>query len=773
VKSRKVSQSRPTRRSKKLNKRFQASAVRAVATTVERARQFGRLLLAFRDLVRWGAWYYSKIPLFFVGMSYATLRMPQPGAAQAAQMAALFVLLCLYAAFGHIVNDYADREIDRAAGKRKLLATWSERQALIAVAIPCIGTVAVALICFDASTIVVTMIAVLVAALYSLPPVRLKECGVLGWVAAAVAQRTLPVAIIFEALKAWDVVAVGFTILNTFIGLRWIILHQLEDFQNDRRSGVRTVATQQPPERLVAVSHILFTVELASACGVVAAMSYFIPSVGLTGFAYAVGRGSKPLSPVSYYEFHDFYCVVWPITVAVLLASWDPVFLSMLFLAVTFVEPNLRLKFQRAFAGFTVSLKEAVQRELFPRLFAMPSPTLGAQAGSTRKVEIDKADPYPAYARLRGIGPVLKLDCAGIGPTWVVLCYREAITVFTDSHFVRNADEFAVASGGGGPQQLRRCGDGSLELKSADPHKFFKLVRKAFTPRILQQLSERIEQMADQILRRGRSRGGIELMSEYASIVPVRTIAELLGLPLGDFAKFHAFIHSFAFHHILGRESSDLEAARSRFTDELHALFAARRAVPQDDLLTSLIHLEQRGKRLSDEELSGIIYSLLMGGVTTSNVIGNGMLALLRHPEQLELLRQNPSLAEKAVEEMLRFDSPIELSAICLPSTQVELGGVRIPGGTPIRVLIPSANRDERQFPAPNMFDITRNPCPQLCFRQGMQHRLAAPLIRFETKVAVRMLVDCAPKLRLDDPLQIKWAPHPILHALQRLPLRL
>jgi hypothetical protein len=171
--------------------------------------------------------------------------------------------------------------------------------------------------------------------------------------------------------------AVGFTILNTFIGLRWIIAHQLEDCQNDRRSGVRTVATQH----LVAVSHILFTVELASACGVVAAMSYFIPSVGITGFAYAVGRGSKPLSPVSYYEFHDFYCVVWPITVAVLLASRDPVFLSMLFLAVTFVERNLRLKFQRAFAGFIVSLKEAIQRELFPRWFAMPSPTLGAQAG--------------------------------------------------------------------------------------------------------------------------------------------------------------------------------------------------------------------------------------------------------------------------------------------------------------------------------------------------------------------------------------------------------
>lgn len=246
------------------------------------------LLTTFRELVRWREWYYSKVPLFLVGMVYAVLRMPQPAAAQAIQMAALFVLLCLYVAFGHVVNVFpAARSMSRS-----VLAGWSERSALIALAIPCISTVDLALICFDATAAAMTMISVLIAALYSLPPVRLKERGVLGPLAAALAQRTLPAAIIFEGLGAWDVVAVGFTALSTLIGLCWIIVHQLQDRKNDRRSGVRTLATAEDPQTLVAVLHVLCSLECACACGVLATMSYFVdPTVGLAAFAYAVGRG--------------------------------------------------------------------------------------------------------------------------------------------------------------------------------------------------------------------------------------------------------------------------------------------------------------------------------------------------------------------------------------------------------------------------------------------------------------------------------------------------
>jgi len=277
----------------------------------------------------------------------------QPGPAQAGQMATLLVLLCLYAAFGYIINDYADRDIDRAAGKNKLLATWSERTALVAVAIPCIGTLGIALLCLDASAIAIITVAILLAALYSLPPVRLKERGVLGWGAAALAQQTLPLAIIFEALKGWDLVAVGLTVLGTLIGLRSIVVHQLQDRENDRRSGVHTVATAQNPQRLVAMLHVLFTLEFACACAVVATMSYFMPPVVVAALAYAGGlgaprRGGKPPSPVAHSQY--FYFRVWPITLAVMLSFQDPVFLSMLFVAFTFVPRNEWLDFRAAFA---------------------------------------------------------------------------------------------------------------------------------------------------------------------------------------------------------------------------------------------------------------------------------------------------------------------------------------------------------------------------------------------------------------------------------------
>ena len=569
----------------------------------------------------------------------------------------------------------------------------------------------------------------------------------LGWGAAALAQRTPLVIIILEA-KKWDVVAVGLTVLSTLIGLRWIIDHQLQDRDNDRRSGVHTVATAQDPQRLIAMSHVLFTFEFACACAVVATMSYFVPPVGVAALAYTGGLGArgKPPSPVTHSEY--FYCVVWPITLAVMLSFQDPVFLSMLFVAFTFVPRNGWQNFRAAFA----------------QLRAAPT----SPERLARKVQIDKADPYRGYARLRGMGPVLRLNWGDLGSTWIVLRHHEAITAFNKSRFFRRADNLAAAIGGENPQQNPVRG-----LEPPDHTRVCKLVDKAFNPLILQRLHGQIEQVADQILDRAKSRSEIELMSEYASVIPTTTISELLGLRIGDSRKFRAFIYALAVDHMLDRKRSDLEGVRSRFTNRLHELFVARRATPQDDLLTSLVHLEQDGERLSPQELTGIVYSLLLGGVMTTNVIGNGMLALSRHPEQLELLRQNAQLADSAIEELLRFDSPFELSAVCLPSTDVELGRVRIPGGAPVRVLIPSANRDELQFARPDALDITRNPCPHLSFDQAIHYRIAAPLVRLESKIAINMLIERAPNLRLGDTLQIKWAPNPVLRGLQQLPLRL
>ena len=307
-----------------------------------------RWLNRVRRLARWHDWYDSKLPLFLVAMYYAVLRMEAPGIIEAGQMIALLLLLCLYAAFGHIVNDYADRDADRTAGKKKLLAEWSEPAALTAVAVPALGTMVVAWLCFDQYTLALTLLSVLVAALYSLPPARLKERGALGWAAATAAQRTLPLAIVFQAFEAWDGVAVLITALNTLIGIRYIAVHQLRDRQNDLRSGVHTIATEHGPERLIPLLKALFGLEAVFAFAAAAATSYVEPPFAAAALAYAVGlivwkRRGIPLSPVSYNAFSTFYCVVWPVGLALLLTVENPVFLPAVLLALGLMDRSTRL----------------------------------------------------------------------------------------------------------------------------------------------------------------------------------------------------------------------------------------------------------------------------------------------------------------------------------------------------------------------------------------------------------------------------------------------
>lgn len=391
-------------------------------------------------------------------------------------------------------------------------------------------------------------------------------------------------------------------------------------------------------------------------------------------------------------------------------------------------------------------------------------------------MQIDKVNPYPTYAQLRGVGPVLRLNWRGLGSIWVVTRHREAVEVFKDRRFVRNYASLNPGADGAAARRkfVRGFGLDMVESDPPDHTRLRRLVGKAFTPKMVQRFDERIAQLADQILDRARSRGEIELISEYASIIPITVISELLGVPVGDIGNFRAFIFSLTAHQLLGRTSDALEAAKTRFTRHLQAVFATRRKAPRDDLVTALVQVEQDGDRLSPEELIGMVYLLLLGGfVNTVNVIGNGMLALLRRPDQLDMLRRNPALADTAIEELLRFETPNELSATSFASTDIEVSGVRIPRGAPVRVLIPSANRDELQFSAPDTLDITRDPCPHVSFGGGIHNCIGAALARLESKIALTRLIERAPNLHLGDPQQIKWDPHPMFRGLQQLLLRL
>jgi len=307
-----------------------------------------RWLVALRDLVRWRDWSESKLPIFLVGMSYAVLVRRQPAIAEAGRLVALFLLLCLYAAFGHIANDYADRDVDRAAGKRRILASWSEPVALLAMTAPALAAVGIAWTCFDAATVSLTLLAIAVAAVYSLPPARLKVRGILGWISATLAQRTLPMVIVFQALQQWDVAAVALGVVSVPIGLRFIVAHQLQDRANDLRTGVRTVATERDPRQLIRLLRAVALIEIVCLGAAVAAMSFVEPVVGAVALVYAASlavsrrRRLKYLPPGALFLF-DFYCETWPITLGVLLTARSLWFLPVLLLALALTQREAKL----------------------------------------------------------------------------------------------------------------------------------------------------------------------------------------------------------------------------------------------------------------------------------------------------------------------------------------------------------------------------------------------------------------------------------------------
>jgi cytochrome P450 PksS len=721
-----------------------------------------------RSLVRWSEWYDSKLPLNAVGMSYAVLRSEAPGRAELADMGVLFALLCLYASYGHVANDYSDLAVDRAAGKPKLLAGWRPPAALAAIVASGGGAVLLGWARFGRATAAATALAVLLAGSYSLRPLRLKERGVLGWGAAAVAQRTLPLAIVFEALDGWDAAAVALCVLATWIGVRFIALHQLGDLASDVRAGVRTAATvrgEAGVERLV--TRVLFPLEAGTACVAVAAMSVSEPAVaavaaGYAGWLWTRRRRRKQSSPLSYALFRGFYCLLWPAVLATLLALRDPQFVVVLALVVALQHRRIRGWLRRSSPG----------RARLPKPRAR-----GRSAGpAPAPVSLDRLDPYPFYSELRARAPAHRLRWPVLGPTWLVVRHRDALAVFQDRRFVKNIASIAPDEGPARARRkpLRGFGPDLVELDPPDHTRVRSLVSKAFTPRRIARLEGRIQQLADEALDRVRARGEMELIADYASFIPIVVITELLGVPIADIARFRAFNHALGLSQATGRKDPALEAEKLRFTDELKRLFAARRAEPRDDLISALVAAEQDGDRLSADELLGMVYLLLLGGyVTTANMIGNATFALLRHPEQLDALRRQPALIESAVEELLRFDSPLEVSSVHFAATDVELGGVRIPRGDQVRVVIPSANHDEEQFPNADALDVTRDARAHLAFGQGIHYCLGAPLARLEGRIALRVLFERMPGLRLAVPAErVPWLSHPVLRGLKQLPLR-
>jgi pimeloyl-[acyl-carrier protein] synthase len=360
------------------------------------------------------------------------------------------------------------------------------------------------------------------------------------------------------------------------------------------------------------------------------------------------------------------------------------------------------------------------------------------------------ADPYPTYHRLRVEDPV---HHSPLG-FWVLTRYEDVVAVLRDPRLAKEAIARVVAARFG-VEVPPGIGLSMLDRDPPDHTRLRGLVSKAFTPRVVEGLRPHIQQIVDGLLERVDGTGSMDLIEEFAYPLPVIVICEMLGVPVEDHERFKGWSLEIArsLDLILRPPDSDLARrstdARHALTDYFRGLIAERRASPRGDMLSALIAAEEAGDKLSEHELLATCILLLVAGhETTVNLIGNGTLALLRHPDELRRLRENPGLIGSAVEELLRYDGPVQRTAR-IPSAAVTIGGRTIEAGELVMPFIGAADRDPAQFADPDRLDIARTDNRHIAFGWGIHFCLGAPLARVEGQIAINTLVQRLPKLAL------------------------
>lgn len=364
-----------------------------------------------------------------------------------------------------------------------------------------------------------------------------------------------------------------------------------------------------------------------------------------------------------------------------------------------------------------------------------------------------KRDPFPTYAAMRAEVPVYPHVAPNGATIWYISRYDDVAAVLKDdTHFTKDP---RLAADLRGLRQPRRSGqndavnDNMLFSDPPDHTRLRALVSQAFTPRRVAAMDDRIQATAEELLAEGRRAGGMDLIAGFALPLPVAVISDLLGIPTADRTAVAGWSQAIISPGSRGLSYRARRHAVRAFMGYLRELFARRRADPQDDLITALVQAEEAGDRLSEAELFSMVALLLVTGhETTVNLIGNGALALLQHPEQVALLRDDPALWPAAVEELLRYDGPVETSTSRWVRRPITLHGHTLPSGDLVRPVITSANRDEAHFDRADQLDITRRDNRHLAFGLGSHYCLGAPLARLEGSVALRALFEGPPSLR-------------------------
>ncbi len=380
------------------------------------------------------------------------------------------------------------------------------------------------------------------------------------------------------------------------------------------------------------------------------------------------------------------------------------------------------------------------------------------------------ADPYPLYRRLRERDPIHRSIFAN---QVVVSRYADIDRILRDHRNFGN-DFSKVTSSEGSIATRKKLTPSMLAQDPPDHTRLRALVNRAFTPRQVARMEEYIRATAHTLLDKVGEAREFELMKAFAVPLPTIVIARMIGVPERDLERFKVWSDDLAraLEPFLSPEEEEkVYRAARQFAEYFTAIIEQRRREPRDDLVSRLVEAEDAGDKLTAEETRVMLRLLLTAGnETTTNLIGNGVRALLRHPDQLALLRERPELIPSAVEELLRYDPPVQLD-MRVALRDMELGGLAVSEGTMITLLIGSANHDPERFPEPDKLDITRSSQPNISFGRGIHHCLGAPLARLEGRVALEVLLERIPRLRFGTR-PPKYRPSIVLRGLKHLDVR-
>ena len=398
--------------------------------------------------------------------------------------------------------------------------------------------------------------------------------------------------------------------------------------------------------------------------------------------------------------------------------------------------------------------------------------------GTSTSMQLDSAfvhDPYTFYRRLREEAPVRAVVMPRGLKVWLVTRYADAREALTNPALRK--DLRPVQHLFERHQTRTSTGDFGADLTAhmlnSDPPdhtRLRKLVAKAFTTRRVELLRPRIEEITDDLL--AALSGAVDLIEGFAFPLPVTVICELLGVPHDDRDDFRAWSSAL----VAGASAESVGAAAVAMSGYLHALIDTKRAAPEDDMLTALIHAQEDGDELTEVELVSMAFLLLVAGhETTVNLIGNAVLALLRNPDQFAALRADPGLLPGAVEEFLRYESPVNHATLRYTVAPVAIGGTTIPADEFVAISLASANRDDDRFgPAADTLDVTRAAAGHMAFGHGIHFCLGAPLARLEGQIAIGGLVARFPGMSLAvEPADLRWRNSSLLRGLEHLPVRL